>query len=218
MISVCRLLFPPLRYKIIWVIMMLKGEMLVKRIKISALIICFALLLAAIAPAAKIEKSDLIAQILIIGYDHEDYLLQVTDNGALFAFRGNVDFLKNEFNDLTERFDTVFEERSRRLTNAEYNKLKAVVEDVKSSAFDTCGCIVECRSEVFTYTDSNAYFCSYDCRCMESEPALRLAYNLVLMSPIKSGSRKFDEEIIKGASKAIRGYANQFGKKIEPRL
>ncbi len=171
---------------------MSKGERVVKRIKIPALIICFALLLTAITPATKIEKTDLIAQVVILGYDEgfEKYLLQVTDSGALFAFRGKPAFGPHTTDDGEFWFEEIYEAKSRRLTRGEYQKIIELIEEIKTATRIESGGIVEMSPGLGVFIGDDKYDCPYWVAWPEDEKLQRLAYNLVLMSPIKSGSEQ----------------------------
>ena len=196
--------------------MVAKGEMIVKRIKILTLIICFVLLLAAISPMTKIEKTNLIAQVCIDGYRSEDYVVQVTDNGAIFAFRGELAFGPYTTDDGEFWFEKVFEAKSRKLTRAEYCKVKCLIENVEiASSFVSSG-NVERSPMLGIYIGDNSYFCDYYYAIPGDEHNQCLAYNLVLISPIKSGSGLFNKEIIKEARETLDKYTDENGEIIRP--
>ena len=196
--------------------MVAKGEMIVKRIKILTLIICFVLLLAAIFPMTKIEKTDLIAQVCIFGYRSEDYILQITDNGAIFAFRGKPAFGPHTTDDGEFWFEEIFEAKSRRLTRGEYQKIIELIEEIKTATRIESGGIVEKSPGLGVFIGDDKYNCPYWLAWPEDEKLQRLAYNLVLMSPIKSGPEDFNEDIMKVADRAINGYIDEDGEKIDP--
>ncbi len=189
-----------------------------KKVKLAALFVCSVLLLTAIAPATWIKKTDLIAQVCISGYRSEDYILQITDNGAIFAFRGKLAFGPRTTDDGEFWFEEIYEAKSRRLEYGEAKKIKALIEDVKNYANYDCGCHVERGERVLVMIDDVEYYTSYECLSFDwdKEESLRLAYNLVLMSPIKSGPEDFNEDIIKVADRAINGYIDEDGEKIDP--
>ena len=191
-----------------------------KNIKIISLFLCIVMLFAVISPVTRIEKTDLIAQIVIWGYGEgfEDYLLQVTDRGALFAFRGEEDYPSNKScYDYAERFAEVFEMKSRILTRDEYRKVIELIKEIKSAKMLESGGIVEQSPELVVYIDDDVYGCPYWFAWPEDAKLQRLAYNLVLMSPIQSGSKNF-EHLIKEADEVLNGYTDESGKIIEPRL
>ena len=189
-----------------------------KKVKLAALFVCSVLLLTAIAPITRIEKTDLIAQVCIFGYRSEEYILQITGNGAIFAFRGKPAFGPHTTDDGEFWFEEIYEAKSRRLEYGEAKKIKALIEDVKNYANYDCGCHVERGERVLVMIDDVEYYTSYECLSFDwdKEESLRLAYNLVLMSPIKSGPEDFNEDIIKVADRAINGYIDEDGEKIDP--